>query len=94
MSVKRVDLWSATNTCLVFTMEIMTLPLPFLQTRSEVGMERDEFSPREKYHQRCLYPTAWGKEFSTPCDIEVVKQYKDWDTFRAVSKVVYIMDNV
>ena len=26
-----------------------------------------------------------GEIFSTPRDIEVVKQYTDWDTFRAVS---------
>ena len=29
-------------------------------------------------------PHSLGKYFSTPCDIEVVKQYTDWDTFRAL----------
>ena len=33
-------------------------------------------------------PHSLGKYFSTPWDIEVVKQYKVQDTFRAVSVIL------
>ena len=42
-----------------------------------------DFSLR-KISSEMPVPHSLGKYFSTPRDIEVVKQYTDWDTFRAL----------
>ena len=57
------------------------------QGNNGYGMSRG-MDTKQKIASEMPVPHSLGKYFSTPWDIEVVKQYKVQDTFRAVSVIL------